>query len=202
MPYLPNIIFDISFDEHMSTLECKNLAEQLMRIFNLNKFGIGSQDDNTNLNLFNLHVTNLQSSKLTSGFLGSLFGPDKRHYYPNVHFHEPPFTEIFPDRRLIYMSPHAKETMTEYDHEAFYIIGGIVDRREIIELTPAKCSQLGIRSVRLPIELFVHQEVQTLCDVYKLLHEFKYNPSALFAQESISKLVKRHIPHKKPRQNA
>ena len=88
--------------------------------------------------------------------------------------------------------------MTEYDHEAFYIIGGIVDRREIIQLTPAKCSQMGIRSLRLPIQAIVSREVQSLCDVYKLLYEFKYNSSD-FGVNNISALVQKHIPNKKRR---
>lgn len=197
-PFLPNIIFDVSFDDYMSRLECKNLAEQLIRIFNFNKFGLFG-NNRTNLDLFNLHVTNLQSSGHTRTFLDGLFGAKTRPYYPTVHFHDRPFTELFEKKHLIYMSPHASEVMTEYDHNAFYIIGGIVDRREVIELTPDKCNQLGIRSVRLPIELLVWNEVQSLCDVFKLLHEFKYNNSVKFEQKSMSALVQKHMQNKKRR---
>lgn len=179
----------------MSSLECKNLAEQLIRIFNYNKFGL-SFNNNSNFDLFNLHVTNLQSSNQTRFFLDGLFGTKIRNYYPTVHFHDQPFTELFDKKQLIYMSPHANEIMTEYDHDAFYIIGGIVDRREIIELTPDRCNQLGIRSVRLPIELIVRKEVQTLCDVFKLLFEFKYNTSVEFEPKSISALVQKHMQNK------
>lgn len=179
----------------MSSLECKNLAEQLIRIFTLNKYGIEANLNYMNQNLFNLHVTNLGSSINTKAFLDSQFYT--QFYYPNVFLHQKAFTEIFSGKKLIYLSPHAKEVISEYDHDAFYIIGGIVDRREIIELTPAKCKQLEIPSMRLPIQEHVHQsqQVQSLYDVYKFLHEFKYNSNP-FNANNIATFVQKHIPKK------
>ncbi|KAI2795901.1 tRNA methyltransferase 10 C, partial [Blomia tropicalis] len=196
IPFLSNIIFDVSFDDTMSNLECKNLAEQLVRIFNWNKFGFEIRRNNSNLKLFNLHVANLGSSTSTRKFLNSLFDTSIHHYYPNVFFHQQPFTDIFDTSKLVYLSPHANETLTEFDNDVFYIIGGIVDRQEIVELTPNKSHSLGIRSVKLPLESLVNCEVQSLYTVYKFLHEFKFNPSKT---ADMSKLVKEHIPRKMKR---
>lgn len=171
IPYSQNVVFDISFDEHMSSLECKNLAEQLLRIIDLNKFGIDGMNDQMRLDPFCLHMTNLSSSSTTSAILHNLL--ENSVDYPNVFLHDQPLTELFPKSNLVYLSPHSKETMTTYDPNVTYIIGGIVDRRQIIELTTHKCQQLNLKSVRLPLDEVTSKQVQSLDDVFKLLCVYK-----------------------------
>ena len=177
----------------MSSLECKNLAEQMKQIFYLNKFGMNLNDKCKNLDLFNLHITNLKSSNNTRNFLYSLFDPKIQFYFPNVFLHENSFTQIFKEKNVIYLSPHATEELTEYNHESFYIIGGIVDRRNIIELTPERSRELGIKSIKLPTQALLKKQILSLVDVFKFLHQFKYNPSKLNKDINISSFIKNHI---------
>lgn len=162
----------------MSSLECKNLAEQLIRISLLNKFGLNSNAYSyTNQNLFNLHITNLGRSENTKRFLDLLFGIHLRSYYPNVIFHQKALEEIFSRDEIIYLSPHAKETLRHFDHDAVYVIGGIVDRRQIIELSSIKCQQLGFKMLKLPTHFNGKQckTVQSLDDVFQILYQLKFN---------------------------
>lgn len=45
-----------------------------------------------------------------------------------LNIHEKSYLDIFPKEQLVYLTPHCKEQMSTYDHNAIYIIGGIVDK--------------------------------------------------------------------------
>jgi ribonuclease P protein 1 len=40
---------------------------------------------------------------------------------------ESSYLDIFPHEKLIYLSPDSNVEMTSFDHDAIYILGGIVD---------------------------------------------------------------------------
>lgn len=164
IPFVPNIAFDITFDNYMSSLECKNLAEQLIRIIRQNR-----QEFKTNW--FNLHITGLLQSQSTRNFLDQYFDSSHRHNYPNVFFHNQSFDNLFPHEQIIYLSPHASETIDPLtiDPDTIFIIGGIVDRRKIIELTVSKCKKLGLKTKRLPLDLSDRKQIKSLDDVFRMI---------------------------------
>lgn len=45
-----------------------------------------------------------------------------------LNVHEKSYLNVFPKNQLVYLTPHSPEVMTNYDHDAIYIIGGIVDK--------------------------------------------------------------------------
>jgi Trm5-related predicted tRNA methylase len=45
------------------------------------------------------------------------------------------YLDTFPREKLIYLSPDSNNEMTEYDHDAVYIIGGIIDLCKSISLS-------------------------------------------------------------------
>ena len=45
-----------------------------------------------------------------------------------LNIHEKSYLDIFPKEQLVYLTPHCREQMSTYDHNAIYIIGGIVDK--------------------------------------------------------------------------
>jgi len=54
---------------------------------------------------------------------------DRRAPLENLCFEatESSYLDIFPQEKLIYLSPDSNEEMTSFDHDAVYIIGGIID---------------------------------------------------------------------------
>jgi ribonuclease P protein 1 len=54
---------------------------------------------------------------------------DRRAPLDNMCFEvtESSYLDIFPNEKLIYLSPDSNVEMTSFDHNAIYIIGGIVD---------------------------------------------------------------------------
>lgn len=97
-----------------------------------------------------MHLCNVESSdnvllRALNGFIGTLNEP----WFP-LHVHQQSYSETkFPSMpyltnnssreesqqiktdlkdRIVYLTPHCREEMTQYDHDAIYIIGGIVDK--------------------------------------------------------------------------
>ena len=54
---------------------------------------------------------------------------DRRAPLDNLCFEstQSSYLDIFPREKLIYLSPDSNNEMTEYEHDAVYIIGGIID---------------------------------------------------------------------------
>lgn len=52
----------------------------------------------------------------------------------------------------MYLTPHCREEMTTYDHDAVYIVGGIVDTGENEPVTLAKAKREGIHMQKLPLD--------------------------------------------------
>lgn len=171
IPFLQNIVFDLTFDDHMSSLECKNLAEQLSRMALRNKYYYCRYSDYSDM--FNLHFTGLNTSEQTKHFLDIIFYPKHRFYHPNVFFHDKTFIDLFRKEDLIYLSPHATETIDDINPDSVFIIGGIVDRREIIELTLSKSKTLGLKSMRLPINATERKNIQSLDKVLQFIYELR-----------------------------
>lgn len=51
-------------------------------------------------------------------------------YDPNfvMNIHAESYLDMFPKERLVYLTPHCREVLREYDHDDIYIIGAIVDK--------------------------------------------------------------------------
>lgn len=45
-----------------------------------------------------------------------------------LNVHKSSYLDLFPKQNLVYLTPHCREELTTYDHDAIYIIGGIVDK--------------------------------------------------------------------------
>lgn len=55
------------------------------------------------------------------------------------------FSEVIKDRRLVYLSPNAPRAFEngEFDHDAVYVVGGIVDKAIRRPVTHAKARRAG-----------------------------------------------------------
>lgn len=75
------------------------------------------------------------------------------------------YLEKYPRERLVYLTPHCREELITYDHNAVYIIGGIVDKSSGEPLSLAKAKREGIRMKKLPLDRLVMAvtEMETVC---------------------------------------
>lgn len=66
-------------------------------------------------------------------------------------FYEKPFWELFPLKRLVYLTPDGP-MLRDLDKNAIYVIGGLVDlHSENVRKSIAKAKQLGIRAGSFPV---------------------------------------------------
>lgn len=49
-----------------------------------------------------------------------------------LNLHQKSYLDIFDPDQLVYLTPHCREELVTYDHNAIYIIGAIVDKVENI----------------------------------------------------------------------
>lgn len=112
------VVIDCSYEEHMVSREILNAAKQMTFVFG---------DNRLHKEPFNLHLCNV--SKL---------GPFMKQFKKNIpslvepwfplNIHKESYLELFPKDKLVYLTPHCKEELTHFDHDAVYIIGCMVDK--------------------------------------------------------------------------
>jgi hypothetical protein len=109
------IIIDCSFEqEHARDHYLLNLVDQLQYLFaEIHRYHSPSF----------VYLCNLsRQGRLQAEF-------DRRAPLENLCFEatESSYLDIFPSEKLIYLSPDSNEEMKSFDHDAVYIIGGIID---------------------------------------------------------------------------
>lgn len=113
----PKLVFDCSYQDYMTRIENHNCAKQLTLAFAANRI-----HDNP---MF-LHFCNLKEGILRQNFLRNM---------PNLLDEDFPaivtsqsYLDLFPKDQLIYLTPHCKTDLLEYDSDMVYIIGAMVDK--------------------------------------------------------------------------
>jgi ribonuclease P protein 1 len=95
---------------------------------------------------------------LTNVNVSSIIGP----YAPFAEVHQIPYTvtkahylDLYPKDQLVYLSPHAREEMGEYDFNKKYIVGCLVDKATQEPFTMAQAKKEGIKCVKFPIDKYI-----------------------------------------------
>ncbi|XP_012233539.1 mitochondrial ribonuclease P protein 1 homolog [Linepithema humile] len=142
MMFEPKLVFDCSYEAHMNSSEIHNCAKQLTMAFAKNR----SHDSPMCFYFCNLNK---------DGMLKQFF----HRNMPNLMDDDFPafvtsqsYLEIFPKDQLVYLTPHCKTDMVEYDPDLVYIIGAMVDKSNPQPFSLAKAKRYGIRMAKLPLE--------------------------------------------------
>lgn len=117
------ICFDLNFNNYMNSKEQKSLTSQLALCYNLNKH---------NKKKINFYFTNM-----TQDIKNILNKNDAEKWM--VHYYETPFYLIDDliklKKEFVYLSPDAEEELEDVSEDKIYIVGGIVDRTVIQDLS-------------------------------------------------------------------
>ena len=118
MLYEPALVLDLGFEEHMSQAELSNCAKQLLLSFSTNR---------QHIDPFNLYFCNASKNgdvmKKLHKTIPTIYNPE----FP-LNITSKSYLEIFDKKKLVYLTPHTNEVMTQYNPELVYIIGAIVDK--------------------------------------------------------------------------
>uniref|UniRef100_A0A182LVK1 RNA (guanine-9-)-methyltransferase domain-containing protein 1 n=1 Tax=Anopheles culicifacies TaxID=139723 RepID=A0A182LVK1_9DIPT len=144
MQFGVNLVIDCSYDDYMNDKEMRNTAKQLMLCFALNR---------SHTEPFNVHHCNANFGKTTMKQL-------EKHL---VQLHQPEFPfnitersymDLFPKERLVYLTPHCKNDLTEFNPDDIYIIGAMVDKSSQEPVSLGKAKKQGLRMARLPLDSY------------------------------------------------
>nr|CDS25339.1 mitochondrial ribonuclease p protein 1 [Hymenolepis microstoma] len=149
------LVFDCSHEEEMRISDQKNLARQLAMAFANNR----TQRPFPFHFMFTSLVPGTNQYKFFEEAFGTGVSSNRCNSLEMCPFSVRPdhFSEVIKDRRLIYLSPNAPRAFEigEYDHDAVYVVGGIVDKAVRRPVTHAKARRAGWECIRLPLERYV-----------------------------------------------
>lgn len=136
-----NVCIDLSFDSKHSDKEKKSMYKQISLTY-----GILKRVDIP----VHLHLTSLKPSSDTENGL-RLQGMSSWH----VTCTERAPWEVFPNDKIIILSPDAEEVLEDFSHDMIYVIGGIVDKSVKKSLTYHLALDQSIRCCRLPVQEYI-----------------------------------------------
>lgn len=145
MQYGPKIIIDCSYDSFMTPQEASNAAKQFMLCFAENR----ADDDPFDMHFCNVDMET-HSMKTLHKFIPKMLEPA----FP-VNVHSGNVTEVFPKEQLVYLTPHCRTDLQEYNPDDIYIIGGMVDKKNNEPLSLAKAKRQGLRMARFPLDRYL-----------------------------------------------
>ncbi|EFN78582.1 RNA (guanine-9-)-methyltransferase domain-containing protein 1-like protein, mitochondrial [Harpegnathos saltator] len=144
MMFEPKIVFDCGYENFMTNIENHNCAKQLTLAFAANRI-----HDNP---MF-LYYCNLNEGSLRNYFLRNMPNLLDKDFPAVVTSQS--YLDLFPKDQLVYLTPHCKTNLVEYDSDMVYIIGAMVDKSKPQPLSLAKAKKEDIRMARLPIEKYL-----------------------------------------------
>lgn len=145
MMFEPKIVFDCGYDNEMNQREIHNCAKQLSLAFASNRNHVNPMFMYfCNFNKDGLLRRNLQQN------IPTLLDDD----FPVVVTSQS-YLDIFPKNELVYLTPHCRVNLTQFDPDAVYIIGALVDKSDSQPLSLAKAKKEGIRMAKFPIDQYL-----------------------------------------------
>nr|CAG4645800.1 EOG090X0D3U [Lynceus sp. MCZ IZ 141354] len=203
LQFAPPLLLDMSYDDHMSTRESSNAANQLAIAFSNNR---------QHPEPMNLMLVNAKRDGSTMEFLEKripiLYNPD----FP-MEVHPESYLDLFPKEKLVYLTPHCKEEMTHFDPDAIYIIGCFVDKGVSEPISLAKAKKEGLKTAKLPLDQYLDfgsgsgkclTVNQMVCILTELQYTNDWNKALEFVpkrklktQEEIAAMVNKFNPLKR-----
>lgn len=112
------IIYDCSYDSHMSSMEARSCAKQINESYAVNR---------AHNYPFEIYLTNVNPNGVMMETLYRQIPTLYEKDFP-ITVSEKSYLELFERSKLCYLSSNAPTTLEEYDHETIYIIGAFVDK--------------------------------------------------------------------------
>lgn len=145
MMFGQNLVIDCSYDQYMTPKEAGLCAKQLKILF---------ADNRLNEDPFNIHFCNVNKEGEVFKKLHKLIPTMYDDAFP-MNITEKSFLDLFPKRQLVYLTPHCREELKEYNYDDVYIVGAMVDKVNVDPLSLGKAKSLGLRMAKLPLDRYL-----------------------------------------------
>lgn len=142
MKFEQKVVIDCSYDKFMTLREADNCAKQLSYTFAMNRI----YDQPFDLHFCNFDIDSKSGKKLRN-YIPTLLNPD----FP-MSVHEKSYLDLFDKEKLVYLTPHCRNSLTEYNHDDIYIIGAMVDKSHNEPISLAKAKKEGLRMAKFPLD--------------------------------------------------
>lgn len=144
MQFGQNLVIDCSYDDYMNDREMSNTAKQLMLCFALNRL---------HNEPFNVHHCNANFDKTTMKMLNKGLVQIRDAAFP-FNVTEKSYLDLFPKEKLVYLTPHCKNNLEEFNPDDIYIVGAMVDKSSQDAVSLGKAKKEGLRMARLPLDRY------------------------------------------------
>lgn len=118
MMFEPKLVFDCGYEDNMNQHETHNCAKQLSLAFASNR---------THVNPMFIYFCNFNKDGSLKYCLQQNIPTLLNDDFPAVITSQS-YLDIFPKNELVYLTPHCRTNLTEYDPDMVYIIGALVDK--------------------------------------------------------------------------
>lgn len=181
MKFGQKCVIDCGYEEHMTNMEAKNCAKQLMLMFAANRV----HNDPYDLHFCNANPE-YRTIKQLNKHIPTLYEPD----FP-INITEKNYLDLFPKEKLVYLTPHCRDELKEYDHDAIYIIGAMVDKANSEPLSLAKAKSEGIKMACFPLDRYLDWHIGskslTLNQSLSIILDMKYTGKWMEALKHVPK---------------
>ncbi|KAJ3593381.1 hypothetical protein NHX12_005716 [Muraenolepis orangiensis] len=142
------LVFDMSYEAHMTPYELANSVTQMMEVEGCNRRA---------LDPFHLHYCNLQPGGGYHQGLVKRYGADA---WDRLLVTETPqrHVDVFPRERLVYLTADSPNVLRAFDPSKVYVVGTFVDRSIQSGVSFANAKRLQLATARLPLDHFLRWE--------------------------------------------
>ncbi|KAI1287380.1 Mitochondrial ribonuclease P protein 1 -like protein [Halotydeus destructor] len=142
------LVFDFNYDAFMRLKDQTTLAVQVRELVSYNR---------NMKSPFDLHFCNYQDNKHFASKLNGMFDISSPSQLL-ITASSQSYADMFPKEKLVYLSPHADEELSEFDHDSVYIVGAFVDHAHHVKERHSfvNARQHGIKCAKLPLEKHLH----------------------------------------------
>lgn len=113
MKFGQNIVIDCGYETDMSNMENKLCAKQLSLLFAENR---------KDREPFNVHFCNINREGVLFNQLKKLIPTIDEPHFP-VNVTENHYLDLFPKEKLVYLTPHCRTELLNFNHDDVYIVG-------------------------------------------------------------------------------
>ncbi|KAL1021670.1 hypothetical protein UPYG_G00016350 [Umbra pygmaea] len=189
------LVFDMSYDQHMTRREVENTVSQLLEVEGWNRRAPEP---------FHLHYCNLQPE---GGYMRELvkrYG-SKAWEQLLITATERQHVDLFPLDDLVYLTADSPNVLRTFDHSKVYIVGSMVDRSIQTGQSLSNAKRLKLKTARLPLDEFLQWEIGaknlTLDQMIRILLKLKETGSWGEALEYVPKRKHDGFYQDKPQKN-
>ena len=139
------IVYDLSYDQNMTSAEQRNAAKQLLLTLVSNREHIQPLP----IQLCNVNF-NSPVMKHLAKMIPTLYNPE----FPIGISHKS-YLDMYERQRIVYLTPHCQTELVEYDPDSVYIVGCLVDKCDTKPHSLAKAKRENVRMAKLPLDRYL-----------------------------------------------